>query len=293
MQVNRRMVFKEIPDRLTLMRRKIVGDDMDFFAAGLIGNDIVEEGAKFGGGVSWRSLTEYLTCFGVESGIQRERAMSVVLKAMTFRAARRKGKDGILPIQRLNGALFIDAEHHGMLRRAQIQSDNVSSLGFKVRVIGRQIALASMRSQSMLSPHTRDHHVRDMQLRSQFSSAPMRRSITGFALDTPLQDACFHDGCQRCRRLPGATTKQPRQTFLREPLAPTVYEAIWTVQLLADHRPGLTSVQQQYQSRPAGIIGSSRLAADSLRQVFSFRPRQADPIAHTYKYTSVLCVTVH
>jgi hypothetical protein len=55
----------------------------------------------------------------------------------------------------------------------------------------------------------------------------------------------------------------------------------------------LTSVQQQYQSRPAGIIGSSRLAADSLRQVFSFRPRQTDPIAHTYKYTSVSCVTVH
>jgi hypothetical protein len=79
MQVNRRMVFKEIPDRLTLMRRKIVGDDMDFFAPGLIGNDIVEEGDKFGGGVSWRSLTEYLTCFGVESGIERERAMSVVL----------------------------------------------------------------------------------------------------------------------------------------------------------------------------------------------------------------------
>ena len=132
MQMNRRMVFKEVPDRLTLMSRKIVGDDMDFFAPGLIGNDVVEEGDKFSGGVSRCSLTEYLTCFGVESCIQRERAMSVVLEAMTFRAARRKGKDGILPIQRLNGALFIDAEHHGMLRRVQIQSDDVSSLGFKI-----------------------------------------------------------------------------------------------------------------------------------------------------------------
>ena len=168
MQMNRRMVFKEVPDRLTLMSRKIVGDDMDFFAPGLIGNDVVEEGDKFSGGVSRCSLTEYLTCFGVESCIQRERAMSVVLEAMTFRAARRKGKDGILPIQRLNGALFIDAEHHGMLRRVQIQSDDVSSLGFKIRVVGSQIALASMRSQSMFSPHTRNHHVGDMQLRSQF-----------------------------------------------------------------------------------------------------------------------------
>ena len=80
MQMNRRMVFKEVLDRLTFMSRKIVGDDMDFFSPGLIGNDVVEEGDKFSGGVSCCSLTEYLTRFGIESCIQRERAMSVVSK---------------------------------------------------------------------------------------------------------------------------------------------------------------------------------------------------------------------
>ena len=38
---------------------------MDFFAAGLIGDNIVEERDEFGGGVSCSSLTEYLTGFGV------------------------------------------------------------------------------------------------------------------------------------------------------------------------------------------------------------------------------------
>jgi hypothetical protein len=121
----------------------------------------------------------------------------------------------------------------------------------------------------------------------------MRRSITGFALNTPLQDACFHNWRQLRRHLPGATTKQSRQAFLRKPLAPTVNEAIGTVQLLADRRPSLTRVQQQYQSSATGIIGSSRLAVDSLRQVFPFRLRQIDPGTHTYKHTSDLCVTAH
>ena len=51
MQMNRRMRRKEVLDRLTLVSRKIVRDDMDFFAAGLIGDDIVEEGGEFGGDV--------------------------------------------------------------------------------------------------------------------------------------------------------------------------------------------------------------------------------------------------
>ena len=286
MQMNCRMFFKEVPDRLTFVSRQVVRDDMDFFAAGLIGDDIGEESDEFSGGVSGSSLTEYLTSFGVESRIQRECAMSEVLEAVTFRSARRKGKDGVLPIQRLNGALLIDAEYCGMLRRVQIQSDDVSGLGFKIRIVGGKIAFASMWPQSMLSPHTRDHRVRNMQLRSQFSGTPMRRSIAGFALDTPLQDACFHNGGQRSRSLPGMTTKQSRQAFLHKPLAPTVNKAIWTIQLFTDHRPGMTGVQQQYQPRTAGIIGSSRLAVDSLRQLFPFRLRQTDPCTHTSKHTS-------
>jgi hypothetical protein len=40
MQMNRRMCFKEVLDRLTLVSRKVVRDNMNFFASGLIGNDI-------------------------------------------------------------------------------------------------------------------------------------------------------------------------------------------------------------------------------------------------------------
>ena len=119
----------------------------------------------------------------------------------------------------------------------------------------------------------------------------MRRSITGFALHSPLQDACFQKRRQSCRWLPSLTTKQSRQPFLHKSLAPTVNEAIGTVQLLANQRPGLTSVEQQYQSCATGIIGSSRLLL-ILCVKSSFRLRQTDPLAHTFKCTSTVTVQI-
>jgi len=105
------------------------------------------------------------------------------------------------------------------LRRVQLQSDDVGRLGLKVRVVGGDIAFESVRPQSMLSPHARDHHVGDIQLRTQFSRTRMRGSIIGFALHAPLQDACFQNWRQHRRHLPGVTTKQSRQAFLHKPLA--------------------------------------------------------------------------
>src|ERR1700691_46554 len=125
MQMNLGMVLKEVLDRLTLVRRKVVSDHMDLFAPGLIGDDIGEKGDEFGGCVSGGGLTEHLTGFGIESRIQRERAMSVILEAMTFGPARRKRQNRILAIQGLNRGLLIDTKHRSMLRWVQIQSDDV------------------------------------------------------------------------------------------------------------------------------------------------------------------------
>ena len=184
MQMNLRVVLKEVHDRLTLVSRKVISDHMDFFASGLMGDDIGEESDEFGRGVSCGGLTEHLTSFGVESRIEREGAMSVVLEAMTFRSARGKRQHGILAVQGLNRGLLIDTKHRSMLRRVQVQSDDVGRLGFKIRIVRGDIAFEAVRSERMLSPHTRDHHVGHIQLRTQFSGAPTRRSITGFALHT-------------------------------------------------------------------------------------------------------------
>jgi hypothetical protein len=48
MQVNLCVALKEVFDRLTLVRRKVVSDHMDLFAVRLIGDDIGEEGDELG-----------------------------------------------------------------------------------------------------------------------------------------------------------------------------------------------------------------------------------------------------
>ena len=71
------------------------------------------------------------------------RAKDIFLDAveMALGAARRKRQHRIELIQRLNGGLFIDTKHGGMLRRAQVQPDNVSGLDFEIRIVAGHVAL--------------------------------------------------------------------------------------------------------------------------------------------------------
>ena len=65
---------------------------------------------------------------GIKRGIQRERSATVIFKPIAFDAAGGKRQDRVEPIECLNRRLLINTEHGGMLRRVQIQSDNVGGL---------------------------------------------------------------------------------------------------------------------------------------------------------------------
>jgi hypothetical protein len=65
--------------------------------------------------------------------IQRERPMPVVFEPMALDAAGRKRQNRIEPIKCLNRRLLINAEHRGMLRRVQIEPENVRGFGLEVR----------------------------------------------------------------------------------------------------------------------------------------------------------------
>ena len=62
---------EEVFDRLALVGREVIGDHMDLFAAGLIDDDVGEEGDKLGGGVPFGGLAQHLAGLGVEGGIER------------------------------------------------------------------------------------------------------------------------------------------------------------------------------------------------------------------------------
>lgn len=102
--------------------------------------DVGQESHKFGRGMTLGSLVQDLTRRGVESGVQRQRAVPLALELMTFGASRRQRRHRILAVQHLDRCLLIRAEHHRVLRRVEVQPNHVCGLGLEIRVVGGQIA---------------------------------------------------------------------------------------------------------------------------------------------------------
>ncbi len=105
---------QEVRDRPALVRRLVVGDHMDLFAARLIDHNVGQEDEEFGRGVPRRHFTEHLAGLGVEGGIQRQGAVTKVFKTVPFGASRGQRQNRILAIQGLDGGLFIHAEYRCM-----------------------------------------------------------------------------------------------------------------------------------------------------------------------------------
>jgi hypothetical protein len=74
-------------------------------------------------------------------------------------------------------AVFSSTQHRRMLRRFDVQPNNIGRLELKVRVVGGHVALEAMRLESGPPPHPRHHHVADTQMAGQFAAAPVGRTI--------------------------------------------------------------------------------------------------------------------
>ena len=69
------MLGKKLCDRFGLMSGEIIQDHVDLFIPGLVSHELSEEGDELGGGVVGGGLAQYFSGFGVEGGVQGERAM--------------------------------------------------------------------------------------------------------------------------------------------------------------------------------------------------------------------------
>ena len=96
---------------------------------------------------------------------------------MAFDPAGGKGKNRGEPIQWLNRRLLINAEHGGMLRWVQIQSDNVGGLRLEVRIIACHIPIQPMRLQPSFFPDAMDGILAEAQLRGELAATPLRGTI--------------------------------------------------------------------------------------------------------------------
>ena len=96
--------------------------------------------------------------------------------AALFRDAGPQGQHRRLAFQRLGLGFLVHAQHHGLVRRVEVQAGDVADLGLQLRVGGELEALRPPRLQPPFAPHVRDLDVGDAQLGGQQPGRPVRHS---------------------------------------------------------------------------------------------------------------------
>jgi hypothetical protein len=130
---------------LVLLGREIVRDNVDLACTRLGGHDLGQKVHELGAGMVWGGLAKDFPASGIKGGVKRKGAVTVILKVMRLGSARRKRQDRIQAAQGLDRRLFVDAKDGGMIRRIQIEPDNVGGLFLEVGIIAEHVTAQPVR----------------------------------------------------------------------------------------------------------------------------------------------------
>src|SRR6202007_2271785 len=119
----------------------------------------------------------------------------------------------------LNGSLLIDAENRCMLRRVQIQADDVSRLALEIRIVAGHVPLQTMRFHAGLFPDTMDSILADTQLYSQLAAAPVGGTVLRLSA-SGRKYPCPQLRSEDRGRLPGMAGIEPVHAGGEETLGP-------------------------------------------------------------------------
>jgi hypothetical protein len=122
----------------------------------------------------------------------------------------RQRQHGVEAIERLNRRFFIDGEHGRMIRRIDVQPNDVGRLRLEIGVVRLHVAFEAMRLQTGALPSFGDEIVMNLQQPTQLARTPVRAAV-GRRLPRLFQDARFHGRRQHRRRLPFVSRPQALQ----------------------------------------------------------------------------------
>jgi len=273
MQPDLRMIDEEAANRLRLVRRQVIEDDVDFLGARGAGHHLAQEVHEGGTGVPRHRLADDFAGLRVQGRKQRQRAVAVVLEPVSLGASGRQRQHGIEPIERLNGGLLVHGEEGGVLRRIDVQADDIRRLALEVGIVGLHVPLEAMRLQTGASPGIRDVVVIDLQQARQFPRAPMRAAIRR-SLSRLLENPRFHLCRQHRGWLRMVTRLQAVQAFREEPTTPSIDVVAEARQGLLDRGIRRPVGQHQDHARPPRVLRSNRPTAHAPLELSSFIRRQ-------------------
>ena len=188
--------------------------------------------------------------------------MPVVFETVPLGTARRKRQDGIEAVERLNGRLFVEAKDGSVLRRIQIEPDDIGRFRFKVRIGRSHVPLDPVRLDACSRPYASNEHVIHSEMLGQTSRAPVGRAISGLP-SGGSKDLRLHLRDQHGRLSSLMTAEQPGQPFGQKTLLPqTDVPGIASDPLL--HSAITCAIgQHQDQSRTPRIVRSEAAGPSS------------------------------
>ena len=296
MELDVGMGGEELSHGLSLVRRKVVSDDVDLLALGLRGDDICEKGHELRTGVARGRFAQDLPAGNLQGRVQRKSAMPEIFKPVALGTPGRKRQNRIEAIESLNGALFIHAEHCGVGRRLEIEADNVGRLGLEGRIVAGHVMTPPGRLQTGLGPDASNPHVTDAQLAGELARTPMRGTVGGLVMQAPINDPGFQSFGACSHRLAQMASPKTGDAFLQKAVPPEL-DGIDATRLAATNcRQSSPARQTQDDANSSHIIGSPTLAAAYAFQLTSFRRAQSKGCWHEDNHTPIpsdVTVTVH
>src|SRR6266581_3967614 len=127
--------------------------------------------------MAWATLTEYLARERIQGREQRGRSVTFVIVRHGFATAFLQRQTGLRPIQRLNLAFLVNRKHDRLLRRVEIQPDNVFQLLDELRIAADLKDFHPMGFQSVRLPNPSYARRTDTQHMRHASGAPVRRIV--------------------------------------------------------------------------------------------------------------------
>src|SRR5438128_9654380 len=250
------------------MRGEIVEDDVDLLAFRLGADDLLKERDELRARMAADGLTHDLARANLKCRQQAESPVTVVFESVPLGPPWREGQHRVKAIQGLDLALFIDAEDGCVLRRIQVEADDVSGLGLEIGVIRSHVALYPVGFQSGVGPRSVDPHVWNAKMLREFARCPMGRPV-GRLASSGLQDPSL--AARREHRPPAAAMprEKARESRFLEPAAPTNYISAVTAEGFLDALVALPIRKQENRLGSASIVGPPASGSDLPVEHFS------------------------
>ncbi len=212
--------------------------------------------------MAFGGLSHHLAGDGVEGGKQAQCAVSFVLEAVGLGTPWRQRQLPVLAIQRLDSGLLIDAEHHSVFGRLQVQPDDFGGLGLEVRVVRDHVGVQAVGAHTVLAPntlHSGERHI--AQLGGKLAAAPVRGAVAWFGLQRAIKHPRLQLGHRANRRAPRMVRYQSCQAIGRVRARPAADEAVIATKHTANVHAPLTRGAKQHTTGPARQRSTASLLA--------------------------------